>query len=47
VLDATVALLEKGMDLPEVADIAGRSALAVEDVARALRAMNGVSWTCG
>jgi hypothetical protein len=42
VLDATVTLLEEGMDLPEVADIAGRAGLDVEDAARALRAMNGV-----
>jgi hypothetical protein len=35
VLDATVALLEEGMDLPEVVDIAERAAVAVEDVARA------------
>lgn len=40
-LDATVTLLEEGMDLPEVADIADRSGLPAEDVARALRAMNG------
>jgi hypothetical protein len=42
VLDATVALLEEGMDLPEVVDIAERSGLAAEDVGRALRAMDGV-----
>jgi len=41
VLNATVALLED-TDLPEVVDIADRSGIAVEDVARALRAMNGV-----
>ena len=41
VLEATVALLE-GMDLPEVVDIAERTGLAAEDVARALRAMAGV-----
>jgi hypothetical protein len=42
VLDATVALLEEGMDLPEVVDIAERSGLAAEDVGRALRAMDGL-----
>jgi hypothetical protein len=41
VLDATVALVEE-TDLPEVADIADRTGLAVADVARALRAMDGV-----
>ena len=41
VLEATVALLE-GMDLPEVVDIAERTGLAAEDVARSLRAMTGV-----
>jgi hypothetical protein len=41
VLDATVALFEEGIDLPEVADIAGRSGLSVEDVARAVRALDG------
>ena len=41
-LDATVALLEEGMDLPEVVDIAERAGLAVEDTARAVRAMDGV-----
>jgi hypothetical protein len=40
-LDATVALLEE-TDLPEVTDIANRTGLAVADVARALRAMDGV-----
>jgi hypothetical protein len=42
VLDATVALLEEGMDLPEVVDIAERAAVAVEDVARAVRAMERI-----
>jgi hypothetical protein len=41
VLDATVALLEE-VDMPEVADIADRSGLAVADVARALQALDGV-----
>jgi hypothetical protein len=41
VLEATVALLED-TDLPEVVDIAERTGLPAEDVARALRAMNGV-----
>lgn len=41
VLDATVALLED-TDLPEVADIAGRTGIPVADVARALKAMDGV-----
>jgi hypothetical protein len=41
VLDATVALVEEA-DLPEVADIADRTGLVAADVARALKAMDGV-----
>ena len=40
-LDATVALVEEA-DLPEVADIADRTGLVAADVARALKAMDGV-----
>ena len=40
-LDAVIALLEEGMDLPEVVDIAERTGLAVDDVARAVRALDG------
>jgi hypothetical protein len=42
VLEAAVALLEDLGALPEVADIAERTGIAVEDVARALKAMDGV-----
>jgi hypothetical protein len=41
VLDATVALVEEA-DLPKVADIADRTGLVAADVARALKAMDGV-----
>jgi hypothetical protein len=41
VLDATVALLED-VDLPEVVDIADRTGVAADDVARALKALDGV-----
>jgi hypothetical protein len=41
VLDATVALLDEGVDSPEVRDIAQRSGLEITDTARALEALNG------
>jgi hypothetical protein len=41
VLEATVALVEDPDLWPEVVDVAARSGLAVEDVARSLQATDG------